>query len=556
MSQAIEDVHVGGPDMSQATEDVRADGASSSSSSSEEEPDWLEEPEDENARNMVFLITLSALLPSDGTTDLVDPSSLSREDVQKAVLDAVEHPAQECNVRGGRPRTRPLAALKILGAREKHKRGAFHHHLALKLSVDTRFLPLKEALRRRSKLASHWSTTHTQMWSAVRYLTVPSPKKPTVDSEPLAWTSDGSPMNLFEEAQEPYSAKACKRRREAAAHAAVEKGEKQKREQFTKLDFTSLVLAESLTTPDEVMSYVQDKGSVAMQAYVNRVQRRLKEFIDDAGAWQAAKSRVEASKETDWQLVERVAKGTCQCGDGGCEWWAAAADFFDRNPSVNKELLASSLRKVIAQGPSKTTRVPLITGPRNAGKSTVLEPLTELFGPQNVVNKPKLGASCPLGKLAKDGKRFIFFDDFRPVEYASLPKDNPTVAATTFLAMFCGQPFDIQVSQSFHDGHPEMVWRRGAAITAKAEGLWDATKNVPKEEIRHMQARVMEFQAEATLAERNFRVIPKCKESFARWLVVDSVAFAGRLPIQLQENRSRLQVPTLPIEQASQETDS
>ena len=96
----------------------------------------------------------------------------------------------------------------------------------------------------------------------------------------------------------------------------------------------------------------------------------------------------------------------------------------------------------------------------------------EVFGPRAIFNKPKLGASCPLANLPKK-KRFILFDDYRPVEYAALPRDNPTISCTTFLAMFQQQPFDVQVSQSFNDGHPEIVWGRGAAMTAKEEGLWE-----------------------------------------------------------------------------------
>ena len=171
-------------------------------------------------------------------------------------------------------------------------------------------------------------------------------------------------------------------------------------------------------------------------------------------------------------------------------------------------------------------RVPLIVGPRNAGKSTVLEPLDAVFQ-SRVMHKPKLGASCPLAKLVTGNVRFLFFDDYRPVEYAALPKDNPTVAPTTFLAMFCGQPFDVQLPQNHHDGHPELVWRRGAAMTAKDEGLWDPMGLVTREEIRHMQARVEQFTATAVLLESAFRTVPNFKESFARWLLVDSVSYAA-----------------------------
>jgi hypothetical protein len=559
----------GEPALAEAAEQVQADSAeeelgpeaaveadedddSSNTSSSEGEPEWLIQ-EDEEARSMVFLVTYSALLHKEGDTDLVDPAEKTdRAEFRLALMDAIEHPVvdEKNKPKGGRPRTRPLAPALILTVREEHKNGKFHFQQAVKVSCETRFLPFKLALRQRSKLASHWSTSHTQLWSAVRYLRLPTEKKPVTDQDPDVWTSNGSEVNLFELSQEPWNSGALKRRREKAASAALDADQKPRKEAFGKLDLYAVIAAESLTTPEEVMAYVQAKGSLAMQAYVAKVQRQLQQCIDDANQWERASHTAAEMRETDDALIVRKAKGTCPCGPDGCEWWAAASAFFERNPAIDADFLAAALRKVIKEGPSKTARVPLIVGPRNAGKSTVLEPVDTLFGHSNVVHKPKLGASCPLGKLAKPGKRFIFFDDYRPVQYASRPEDNPTVSVTTFLALFCGQAHDVQLSQAFHDGHPEVVWRRGCAMTAEKKGLWKANAAAPKEEIRHMQARVLQFTADAVLPETEFRTIPKCAESFARWLLVASSRFAGRMPSGMGQaaevRRVLLILPPLP----------
>ena len=209
--------------------------------------------------------------------------------------------------------------------------------------------------------------------------------------------------------------------------------------------------------------------------------------------------------------------------------------------------MAASLRKVIQQGPSKTARVPLLIGPTNAGKSTIFEPVDAVFGFNRVLHKPKLGASCPLQKLAKGDRRFIYFDDYRPVEYAALPRDNPTLSTTTYLAMFEGKPFDVQVSQSFNDGHPEVVWRRGVAMTAKEEGLWDPVGGVSREDIRHMQSRMEIFSAPAQGTGADLVDIPKCAESWSRWLAGEAVAYAamgpGRAPARLLARA----LPALPV---------
>ncbi len=186
-------------------------------------------PENVDKRQMVFLVTLAAktcvnlldpnrkrLRKKTKTEDegLRDPSTMSREEVRDAVLDAVANPAAD-GPAGGRPRTRELHVCKLVTVREPHILAErFHFHIGLKLSGETRFLPLKLALRKRSNLASHWSTSHTMLWSVIRYLTVPSQTKHVVDVTPLVWTHDGGALNLFEEAQEPFNARALKRRRE------------------------------------------------------------------------------------------------------------------------------------------------------------------------------------------------------------------------------------------------------------------------------------------------------------------------------------------------------
>ena len=150
-----------------------------------------------------------------GVAGLRDVSALTREEVKAALLDALANPAAPPAARGGRPRTSPVRAEKMVVALEQHsQRDASHFHVALKLAQKERFFPLKAALRSRAGLASHWSSTHSMFWSAVRYLTFPSDKKPAVDAEPLSWAADGKALNLYEESHEPFNALSLKRRRE------------------------------------------------------------------------------------------------------------------------------------------------------------------------------------------------------------------------------------------------------------------------------------------------------------------------------------------------------
>ena len=123
-------------------------------------------PEDPTSRRRVYLVTFSSILSktdvqAEGQPSLRDPSSMTREQVRDALVDAVAHPMAAHERSGGRPRSRNIYIEKMGVACEQHNaREDFHFHVALKLSGESRFLALKQALRMRSGLASHWSTSH------------------------------------------------------------------------------------------------------------------------------------------------------------------------------------------------------------------------------------------------------------------------------------------------------------------------------------------------------------------------------------------------------------
>ena len=499
-------------------------------------PDWYGEANAEQ-QNQVFLVTAAKLVNEADEVRAVedqkppplrDPACITKEEFREALQDSIQNPMYD-HKRGGRPPSRTLELDLYVGVKEGSA-GEQHHHAALKLhAAKHRFLPFKLAMRWRHGIATHWSTTHSQTWSAVRYLHCTTPHKKNVDRRPELWTRDGRKLNLHEESQEPFVAVAWNKKRESITSDPFAK--KPKKDSFNKLDFSALVLEHRLLTPNAVLEYMQEKGSKAMQLWTHCRQRKLKEFIKDALDMEAAKKSAALERETPWALIERLSKGTCSCGEDGCFWWSLALDFFKDNPQIDRRRLAATLRKVICMGPCKEARVPLIIGKPNCAKSTVLDPILKVFGEERVVGKPKLGASNgALSKLSKEDAVFLYWDDNRPVDYASLPKDNPTVPVLDFLALFSGQTLDVQVSQSFNDGHPRVQWKKGAAMTAKEEGLWDLKGDVTGEDVRHMKARVEIFRATHVVGTDpdDFHTSPKCPEAWCRWIVVDSIAYANR----------------------------
>jgi hypothetical protein len=522
--------------------DQQAEGGPPDSSSSsdsdieddvEQKPEWMTE-ENELSQTCVWLVTFAAVLDLtalQSETPLRTLAAVTREVVRDAVLEAVANPVRE-NPRGGRPSTVVLSVEKLVIFLEEPK----HFHVAMKLSSKTRFLPLKLALRRRSGFATHWSQTHSQWWSVVRYGTFTTPKKPVVDAEPLTWHVDGAELNLFEESQEPFNATAMKRRREVAAMRAagdaVRAGGKiAKTERFTVVDFKALVAEEGLATPNAVMEYAQMKGSAVLLAFVCRQQGRLKMLLEEAEAWASAPSAAAAEREGDWPLMQRLAQESCVCSDQReCQWHIAVQAFFKRNAAtIDEGHFAACLAKVICEGPGKKSRVPLLAGVTNAGKSTVLDSLDDVFGADLVFHTPAVGASMPLANLASKPKRFIYFDEFQPVSFAAHPRRAPTLPVTTFLKLFAGQQLEVQVPLNMNQGNADLKWTRGAAITSKLQGLWDIQDCVGAEDVRHMKSRVEQFVAQVPVPPGDMRVVPKCRTFFAKWLVTSSAVFAARV---------------------------
>ena len=506
-----------GPGIAMGSEDN--DSSSSSSSSSEQMPEWMV-AEDPEQQQEVWLVTFAKILEDTALTakaPLKVLDNVSRPDILAAMMDAIAHPVVTT---GGRPRKNALKAVKMVVFLEKPK----HFHVALKVSSKICFLPYKRALRERSGLASHWSGSHTQWWSAVRYGHVPSEHKPEVDEDPLCYPEE---MNLYEASQEHWNAVACKKRREQAAARALAgpQAKKAREGKFDGMELKNLILAEKLFTPAAIIVYAQEKADAQCRTFIGKNQKKLKEWIEEAKEWRDAPERAAWEALTPWELVQNAASETCPFCKAGkpCTWTRAFHSFFKRNKGIDRKQLAQATAKIIVEGPGKTTRVPLLVGHSNSGKSTVYDPVDPLFGKVNVFHTPAM-ASMALASLGTKVKVFAYLDDYRFIEYACFPKQAPAVPVPTLLKFMSGQAFEVKVSGSFAESNPDITWDKGMVITAKAEGLWDLlTDTVSREDVRHIKNRVLQFTADgAPLEDGALKKTHPCKVCFAKWLIADS----------------------------------
>lgn len=208
--------------------------------------------EQADARRRVYLITFARVLADRlQQGGLKDVTRLSRQQILNSVLDAWENPLESA---AGRPRESDGNLVKkVVVFQELHADGSKHFHVAVLLASQMRFATCKRTLLQRHGLAAHFSCTHLEFWSAVRYGTESTLKRDP-DKQPLAWVPRGDqPIDIFEDSQQPFDAPAWRIRRERRDQEAAK--EVDAKSSFTKLDFTALVLSKGLRTKAAVMRY-------------------------------------------------------------------------------------------------------------------------------------------------------------------------------------------------------------------------------------------------------------------------------------------------------------
>ena len=266
-------------------------------------PAWYDVP-DEKARLQNYLISAAKLVnDEDNTTSevpLQDPAKITKEQFQAALFDSFNN-----HIYGfGRPRTRPVELDVYFGVKEGPEQ-ASHHHAGISFyKQEHQFLPFKLAMRQRHGIATHWSTSHTKRRSIIRYLH----SKPVVDPHPLEWTRDGRKLNLAHECEEPFVARLWNSDRELRVSDPFDPKKSKKRESFTKLDLSAMVVSEQLQTPCAVLTHVMTKGTKTMKLWVHMRQSKLKQFIREAYDLEGAKLQAELEKESEWKLIERFAR--------------------------------------------------------------------------------------------------------------------------------------------------------------------------------------------------------------------------------------------------------
>ena len=105
--------------------------------------------------------------------------------------------------------------------------------------------------------------------------------------------------------------------------------------------------------------------------------------------------------------------------------------------------------------------MPFLVEPTNIGKSTLVDSVDDLFHWQQVFHLPADNDQKFALRNWVKNKRFVYFDEYSPVDYARAKVITPT----TFKKAFGGKYFEIQRPKNWSDENKDFTWNRGVIFT-------------------------------------------------------------------------------------------
>ena len=100
-------------------------------------------------------------------------SQATGKQLAEMIRDTLESPMSSSS--GGRPRAEAAVVDCTVVVQEARADGSPHFHAVVKLFRQMRFKLAKETLQERHRLPSHWSSSHSQLWSAICHIHVATP---------------------------------------------------------------------------------------------------------------------------------------------------------------------------------------------------------------------------------------------------------------------------------------------------------------------------------------------------------------------------------------------
>jgi hypothetical protein len=381
--------------------------------------------------------------------------------------------------------------LKASVVDELHKsgpsKGEVHKHFGM--LADKPFVPhaLQQLLRRKYKIAVHFSMTHDYYWTTFVYFTVPGggPDGKTLeDLDPQPWLSAGHPPVADELLEMPRGARRSDkiRVRKFLGIGAEGRGGGDEAE-LTFEDFSAALVERGLRTRQALFAWISRRKALAtkpspaaddhspeaeeirgandtaarqmdeakkLNAFVHKHIRDLGDRIWLAWELHDAVGEEERAALSAWETVV-AAPGKCPCVCDG-QWIPLTEDMLQKHCATGRAkgvdpaevpepaVVRAAMRKALQVGCAKHTNVFFI-GPPNAAKTHLVASLVALFG-KDSFRRPLGKTNYPM--MSIHGKKVCVLEDLRAGTFG--------LGWDALLVWWEGQWLPVPMPQNHHKG--------------------------------------------------------------------------------------------------------
>ena len=280
---------------------------------------------------------------------------------------------------------------------EKHSTSGEHYHMAIKLTKNKRWLPIKNKMQNDYSIVVHFSAVHENYFSAWRYIT---------KSDKLYIESENHPD--LTNATSPQTSKASRKRRGSIKQNKTNVATKSKKMKLTNAAVSEIIKQKNINNRIELnaLAYCQkEEGKTDLFNFIiNRNSKKINELITQTWEIETAQADLKRLRSTRIELIHEALNSVCATNCNR-EWFNSAIETIERNQYTVEEF-SRSVRTLLTNGRGKFRNI-IITGPANCGKTFLLKPITLIF--KTFVNP----ATSTFAWVGAEDAEVIFLNDFR-----------------------------------------------------------------------------------------------------------------------------------------------
>ena len=398
---------------------------------------------------------------------------------------------------------------------EKHRKGGYHYHLAIKLDRNQRWMMSKRHLQRTCGITVHYSSRHHNYYSAWLYVT---------KSDREFKESSGHPD--LRNRGEPRTEEASRRRTQSARRAEdTEQGEdgdesqsnsdsetdgnksnNPRKRRLSAFEVSEIVVEKQIRSVTELHALAREQKSLGKtdlaEFILNRVPRVVSDIVKTAWDMEHAEATLQRSRKSRMLLLEEAGESDCVDGCDG-QWRLCAQEILEEN-DIGVELFRTAVNELLLRGRGKNRNL-LLTGPTNCGKSFLLNPLKVIY---RTFCNPATGTFAWVGV---ENAECILLNDFR--------WSAQIIPWHDLLLMLEGDVVHLPAPKTHYS--TDICLQKDTPIFATGKGPLIYVKNgvIDQQETDMMSSRWRILKLHRQIPREAQREIPPCQRCFCQLIV-------------------------------------